>query len=129
MLSLRLTDDVVERIRALEPRFHEDAYVFVLAALEYCQRERKVRGHISGEELAHACRRLALEQFGLMARSVLSYWGIGATDHIGRIVFVLIEVGLLIQHPTDRIEDFEHVFDFTEVFEGAYPWTGVIGAG
>ena len=129
MLSLRLTDDIVAQIRGLEPRFHEDGYVFVLAALEHCQRQRKARGHISGEELAHSCRELALEQFGLMSRSVLSYWGIETTEHFGRIVFVLIKVGLLIQHPTDRIEDFQKVFDFTEVFEGAYPWAGVTRAG
>lgn len=129
MLNLRLTDDIVAQIRAIEPRFHEDAYVFVLAALEYAQQQRNVRGHISGEELAHACRAFALEQFGLMARSVLSHWGISATEDIGRAVFVLIEVGLLIQHPADRIEDFEEVFDFSEVFEGAYPWAGVMRTG
>lgn len=129
MLKLHLSDDVLQRIDALERRYHEDAYVFVLAALEHCQRQRKVRGHIGGEELAHACRELALEQFGLLARSVLSYWGVQATGDFGRIVFVLIEVGLLVQHPTDRPEHFNGVFDFSEVFEGGYPWAGVSRAG
>lgn len=129
MLKLALSDDVLTRIRRVETRYHEDAYVFVLAALEYCQRRRKVRGHIGGQELAHACRDLALEQFGLLARSVLAYWGIHTTEDIGRVVFVLIEVGMLIQHPSDRLEDFSGVFDFGEVFEGDYPWRGVTGAG
>lgn len=129
MLKLALSDDVLARIRALESRYHEDAYVFMLAALEYSQRQRKVRGHISGEDLAHACRELALEHFGLMAKRVLSYWGVCSTEDFGRIVFVLIEIGMLIQHPADRIEDFSAVFDFQDVFEGDYPWAGVMRTG
>jgi len=40
-------------------------------------------------------------------------------------VFVLIDVGLLIRHPNDRIEDFDGVFDFAQAFDGDYPWGGV----
>ncbi|NIM50231.1 MAG: hypothetical protein GTN62_05050 [Gemmatimonadales bacterium] len=129
MFELQLADDILARIRALDGRYHERAYLFVLAALEYCQRKRKVRGHISGGELAYSCRDFALEQFGLTARTVLSHWGIEATDDIGRIVFVLIEIGLLIRHPNDRVEDFQGVYDFSEAFEGDYPWAGIGRAG
>jgi uncharacterized repeat protein (TIGR04138 family) len=128
MNGLELADDVKARIRAVDGRYHERAYVFVLAALEQCQRRRKVRGHIGGEELACACRDFALEQFGLTARTVLAHWGVHTTGDIGRIVFVLIDVGLLIRHPNDRIEDFDHVYDFARAFEGEYPWRGVARA-
>ncbi len=123
--ELQMASEIVERIRERDGRYHERAYLFVLAALEYSQRRRKVRGHITGAELARACRDLAIEQFGLTARTVLSHWGVGTTDDIGKIVFVLIDVGLLICNPTDRIEDFEGVFDFAQAFEGDYPWNGV----
>ena len=125
---MQFASEIVDRIRERDGRYHERAYLFVLAALEYSQRRRKVRGHISGEELALACRDLAIEQFGLTARTVLSHWGVGTTDDIGEIVFVLIDVGLLIRNPTDRIEDFEGVFDFARAFEGDYPWGGVARA-
>ena len=125
MIELQLADEVLDRIRALDGRYHERAYVFVLASLEFCQRQRKVRGHISGGELAQSCRDFALEQFGLTARTVLSHWGIESTEDFGRIVFVLIDVGLLIQHPNDRIDDFRGVYDFRQAFEGDYPWGGV----
>jgi len=126
--GLQLADEIVERIRALDGRYHERGYLFVLASLEFCQRKRRLRGHISGEELAESCRDFALDQFGLTARTVLRFWGIETTGDIGRIVFVLIEVGLLIRHPNDRIEDFEGVYDFTQAFEGDYPWGGVARA-
>lgn len=125
MVDLQLAEEVLTRIRGLDGRYHERAYLFVLATLEYCQRRRKVRGHISGAELARGCRDFALDQFGLTARTVLSHWGIESTEDIGRIVFVLIEVGLLIQDPSDRIEDFSGVFDFADAFGDDYPWAGV----
>lgn len=128
MHELQLADEIVQRIRERDGRYHERAYLFVLAALEFCQRRRESRGHISGSELALACRDFALDQYGLTARTVLSHWGIESTDDIGRIVFVLIDVGLLIQHPNDRIEDFESVFDFARAFVGDYPWGGVARA-
>ena len=127
MNDLELTDDVMQRIRALDGRYHARAYVFVLAALESRQRRSGVRGHITGGALALACRDFALEQFGLVARTVLSHWGIESTSDIGRIVYVLIDVGLLTRQPSDRIEDFEGVFDFQRAFEGEYPWSGLRG--
>ena len=126
--ELQLAPDIVERIRERDGRYHERAYLFVLAAVEYCQRRRKVRGHISGAELSLACRDLAIQQFGLTARTVLTHWGVGATSDIGNIVFVLIDVGLLIRNPTDRIEDFDAVYDFARAFEGEYPWGGMARA-
>ncbi len=129
MFELQLANEVLDRIRAIDGRFNERAYLFVLAALEFCQRNRAERGHISGEELAWACRDLAREQFGLTSRTVLSHWGIESTEDIGRIVFVLIDVGLLIPREEDRIEDFVSVYDFREAFEGEYPWAGMSRAG
>jgi uncharacterized repeat protein (TIGR04138 family) len=123
VVELQLANEILDRIRAIDGRYHERAYLFVLASLEYCQRRRTERGHISGGELAWACRDLALEQFGLTSRTVLTHWGIRSTEDIGKIVFVLIEVGLLMPHDEDRIEDFNDVYDFDEAFE-EYPWAG-----
>jgi len=128
VVELQLANEILDRIRAIDGRFHERAYLFVLAALEFCQRKRTERGHISGEELAWSCRDLALEQFGLTARTVFSHWGIRSTDDIGKMVFVLIEVGLLMPHEEDRIEDFHAVFDLADTFE-EYPWAGLSRTG
>ncbi len=125
MEDLVIAEDLLARIRDRDGRFHERAYLFVLAALEFCQQRQKVRRHISGAELALSCRDFAIRQFGLTARTVLSHWGVESSADFGRIVFVLIDVGLLIRHPNDRIEDFEGVFDFAQAFDGDYPWGGV----
>jgi uncharacterized repeat protein (TIGR04138 family) len=114
-------------IRKRDGKYNERAYVFVLAALEFAQTKLPARRHLTGGELAWACRDFALEQFGMLANSVLTHWGINATEDFGQIVFMLIEVGLLASQPTDRLEDFERVYDFAEVFKAGagYRWPGV----
>ena len=113
------------QIRRHDGRYHERAYMFVLAALEYAQSKLPARRHLSGAELAWACRDFALEQFGLLAPTVLAHWDIRNTEDLGRIVFLLIDVGLLARQPTDKLEDFERVYDFAEVFRAGYRWSGV----
>lgn len=113
----------MEQIRLREQRFDERAYLFVLAALEFCQGRLTERRHITGPELAHACRSLAMERYGVTARLVLEHWGVRATSDIGDIVFTLVELGLLISQPQDRREDFHDVFDFAQLFEREYPWS------
>lgn len=129
MNELQLADEILERIRRLDGRYRERAYLFVLAALEYGQQRRSVRGHMSGQELAWACRDFAVEQFGLTARTVLSHWGLHTTEDIGRIVFILIDIGLFMKDDSDRVGDFDAVFDFAEAFDRGYPWAGVSQVG
>jgi uncharacterized repeat protein (TIGR04138 family) len=126
--ELQLADDILSRIRARGGQYHERAYLFVLATIEFLQTRLEVRRHVTGPELAWACRDFAREQFGLLAPVVLSHWGITRTEDIGRIVFTLVEVGLLVTQPGDSESDFEGVFQFAEVFGESYEWQGLRGA-
>ena len=58
----------MDRIRLREPRYDERAYLFVLAALEFCQQRLTERRHLTGRELAEGCRDLALQRYGVIAR-------------------------------------------------------------
>lgn len=122
MTELAFRDGIMEQIRAREPRFDERAYLFVLAALEHCQTRLSERRHITGPELAHACRELALQRYGVTAKLVLEHWGVRGTSDIGDIVFTLVDLGLLISQPQDTRNDFSEVFDFQKAFEREYPW-------
>ncbi len=127
---MRLADEILERIRAKETRYDEQAYLFVLASIEFLQARLPERRHVTGQELSAAVRDFAREQFGLMAPSVLEHWGVRETLDIGRIVFTLVEVGLLITQPGDRIEDFDGAFDFGAAFDRwSYVWQGMRGEG
>lgn len=127
---MRLADELLERIRAQETRYDEQAYLFVLASIEFLQARLPERRHVSGQELAAAVRDFAREQFGLMAPSVLGHWGVTETRDIGRIVFTLVDVGLLVTQPGDRLEDFDGAFDFMTAFDRwSYVWHGVPNEG
>ncbi len=118
----------MDRIRLREPRFHEHAYLFVLSALEFSQARLTERRHISGRELAEACRDLSLQRYGLLARMVLEYWGITSTADFGNIVFTLVDLGLLLSESTDSPLDFADVFDFKDAFDRDYPWNAAPAA-
>jgi len=81
---------------------------------------QRVNRHVTGQQLCEAIRGIALERWGLMARNVLTRWNITRTEDIGAIVFALVDNGWLQKQPTDRIEDFEQVFSFSEAFDHQY---------
>lgn len=116
-------DGVLEQIRLREARFHAQAFLFVLASLEFLQARLPERRHVDGRELAHAVRELALERFGVTARLVLEHWGVRSTADVGDIVFALVDTGLLMSQPGDSRLDFADVYDFDEAFETSYPWS------
>ncbi|MCU0634145.1 MAG: hypothetical protein MUE41_04660 [Gemmatimonadaceae bacterium] len=126
MSELAFREGVMDQIRMREQRFDEQAYLFVLAALEYAQARLTARRHITGAELAHACRELALQRYGVCARVVLEHWGMRSTRDIGDIVFTLVDLGLLISQPQDTRDEFTDVFAFDQAFEHDYPWSSAL---
>jgi uncharacterized repeat protein (TIGR04138 family) len=75
---------------------------------------------VTGAELAWACRDLARERFGLLARDVLECWGITTTADVGTIVFALVAIELLSTQPGDKEEDFVGVYEFGPAFDEGY---------
>jgi uncharacterized repeat protein (TIGR04138 family) len=120
--ELAFRDGLMDRILVREPRFHEHAYLFVLSALEFCQHRLPERRHITGRELAEACRDLALLRYGVLARMVLAHWGMTSTSDFGDVVFTLVDLGLLLSQANDTRDDFNDVFAFEDAFERQYPW-------
>lgn len=72
--------------------------------------------HVSGRQLCLGLKDYAVRQYGLLARTVLSRWGIRRTDDFGRIVFAMIDSGLMRKTDEDTLEDFRGVYEFDEVF-------------
>lgn len=130
-----------------DPRFKIEAYQFVRDALSYAQEvlemgaaqptdasdieavdeddeeETRVEAHLTGQQLCEAIRQYALEQFGLMAKTVLNDWGIHRTGDFGDIVYNLIDIGLMKKSKSDRREDFDDVYDFETAFRQQFQIT------
>ena len=123
MTDVQFADEILDRLRERNPRFHPKAYVFLLSALQHVIKGLDEPRHISGPELAAGVRDLAIGKFGPTARSVLEHWGIHRTDDLGEIVFALVEAEVLVAEDGDRPEDFRNLFDFEEEFDRNYPWS------
>lgn len=72
--------------------------------------------HVSGQELCLGLRDFAIRQYGLLAPAVLQHWNVRRTADFGRIVFAMIDHGLMRKNERDSIDDFQDVFDFEEEF-------------
>ena len=116
--------ETVELICKEDLRFDRKAYDFVRLGLEHTVKnlKKKTAGksprpqHVTGPELLHGLRAYALEQFGPLAKTVLSAWGVGRCADFGDIVFNLIDYKVFSKTETDRREDFAGVYDFDEAF-------------
>ncbi len=96
--------------------FRPDAYFFVLEALEQAVTAMPERGHVTGEDLLDAVRDLGGERFGVMAPEVFRAWGVRTTLDFGRVVFHLVDAGLMSRRERDSLSDFIDKFDFESAF-------------
>ncbi len=106
-------------------RYPLEAFLFVQRGLD--ETVRKIHGepddtkppesrHVAGEDLCFGLRDFALSEYGLMARTVLARWNINNCEDFGLIVFAMVDCGLMQKTEDDRVEDFCHLFEFSDAF-------------
>lgn len=113
--------EALDSIVEADHRFHRDAYVFLRDALDYTtKQQKKSKGaavrHVVGPELLEGVRLYAVKEFGPMALTVFSYWGIERCEDIGEMVFNLIGAGIFGKTEQDSLEDFKSVYTFQDAF-------------
>lgn len=99
--------------------FVERGLSYTVERLHGANAEGEAR-HVTGQELCHGLRDYALIQWGMLARTVLKRWNITTTMDFGRIVWALVEGGLMQKRDEDSIEDFRDVYDFATAFDADY---------
>ena len=118
-------DQALQNILQRDTRFSLDGYGFLKQALDYTVTEHTktdpdMSQHVTAKELLSGFRDLALKEYGPMAATLFSEWGIENCSHVGDMVFLLIEEGMFGKQDSDRREDFAEVFDFHETFVTPY---------
>ena len=114
-----MTQDLDEKLKDVitaEPRYKREAYYFVFESLRFTVNRLGEQRHVTGQELLEGIRDYAQEQFGGLARLVLQEWGVCNTEDFGKMVFVLVEHGLMGKTNEDSLEDFRNAFDFDKAF-------------
>jgi len=114
----------LEQIARLDDRYSYLAIDFVHTGLGHTARRKYANSqhgdmpsHISGQELSRGLAELAQEKWGRLAKLVLNHNGIYTTRDFGEVVYLLIEHNWMYARPEDKIEDFDDVYDFEEIFE------------
>ena len=113
--------EALDSIVASDPRYQREAYIFLRDALDFTtKQQKKLKGaavrHVAGPELLEGVRQYALKEFGPMALSVLSHWGVARCEDIGHMVFNLIGAGIFGKTDEDSMDDFKAVYDFRDAF-------------
>lgn len=118
--------DPLRKLALKDGRYAPEAFTFLYESLDHAVRlagRENAQGperHVSGQELLAGMRVYAVELFGPLAGEVWRRWGVRETIDWGRIVFLLVDAGLLNRQDEDRIEDFKDSFDFDEAFVKRY---------
>lgn len=114
-----------EKFRLLlaeDSRYDAEAYNFIYEALDWTLK-RVVKGptranqHVTGRELLEGVRQYAIDQYGCLARAVLSAWGVHETGDFGEMVFNLVAHDLMGKQESDSKNDFRDIYDFAAVFD------------
>jgi uncharacterized repeat protein (TIGR04138 family) len=119
-------DEELEKIVTKDPRYSREAYLFVREALDHTQKiigkptRDDVPRHVSGQQLLEGIRDYALQQYGPMAITVLTEWGINRCEDFGEIVFNMVDNSLLAKTDNDSRTDFAGGYDFTSAFRAPF---------
>jgi len=115
----RLQEQIADLART-DRRYPADAYMLVFDGLEHALANMGTRRHVTPRELVLGVRDAAVDNWGLLARSVLETWGMRDTGAIGDLVFNLIRRGLLEAGEEDTRDQFDDAFSFEEGLDGHF---------
>jgi uncharacterized repeat protein (TIGR04138 family) len=121
-----MVSDPLRKLAMKDGRYAPEAFEFLFESLEHAIKlsgRENAEGqdrHVTGQELLQGMRQHASTVFGPLAGQVWRSWGVRETLDWGRIVFLLVDEGLLNRQDTDSIEDFRGGFDYEEAFVKAY---------
>lgn len=107
-------------------RYSLEAFRFLFEALPQAVAlagKEKAEGaskHVTGQEVLAGMQAHAKQLFGPLASAVWRSWGVREPLDWGRIVFLLVDNGLLNRQESDTLEDFECQMDFDDIFVRQY---------
>ena len=118
--------DPLRKLALKDGRYAPEAFTFLYESLDHAVKlagRENAEGadrHVSGQELLAGMRSYAAGLFGPLAGEVWRRWGVRETIDWGRIVFLLVDAGLLNRQEEDRIDDFKDGFDYDDAFVKKY---------
>jgi uncharacterized repeat protein (TIGR04138 family) len=118
--------EAIRRLALRDGRYSPEAFRFLFEALGHAVKlagKENAEGserHITGQEVLAGMRACARDLFGPLAPQVWRSWGVQSSLDWGRIVFLLVEAGMLKRQEQDSLDDFKVGFDFEQAFVEGY---------
>lgn len=117
MNEIDFESDGFEDIVAKDARYDAHAYALLMDCIHFLGREG---GHMGAEDILDEFKERALDQYGPMAYTVLTEWGLSSCADVGEMMFNLVETQRIQKDKDDSVEDFVGGYDFKESFLGPY---------
>ena len=117
MNEIDFDSDSFDDIVAKDPRYNARAYSLLVDVIRYLGENGK---HMSGADILDEFKETALDQFGPMAYTVLTEWGVSSTEDIGEMMFNLVDAHRIEKDENDTADDFVGGYDFKEAFLDPY---------
>ena len=118
--------DPLQDLARRDGRFSVEAFRFLFESLDEATRlagKSQAEGlerHLTGQEVLAGMRSKGQQLFGPLCAQVWRRWGIHDSLDWGKVVFLLVETGLLSSREEDRLDDFREGFDFDAAFTHGY---------
>lgn len=88
-------------------RRHKDMHPSVYGFLyEIAMREGETTEHISASRFYEKIMDAVYERYGPLSYMVMKFWGVETPQALSKAIYRMVDVGLLIESPGDRREDF-----------------------
>lgn len=117
MDEIDFSSDSFADITAKDARFAPRAYALLVDVVRYLGENG---AHMTGEDVLDEFRERALDQYGPMAYTVLTEWGVKRCEDVGEMMFNLVESRRIGRDEGDTPEAFADGYDFREAFLGPY---------
>ena len=118
MEEIDFESDAFEDIVAKDSRYDARAYALLLDVVHGLSGEDD--RHVSGGDIMDEFKERVLDQYGPMAYTVLTEWGVRSTEDIGEMMFNLTEARRVRQDDDDTPEAFANGYDFKTTFLDPY---------
>lgn len=118
MEEIDFSSDTFADIVAKDKRYHARAYALLMDVVRYLGDDGK--RHVAGEDIVDEFRERALDQYGPLAYTVLTEWGLSTTEDIGEMMFNLVDGRRIGRDANDSADAFAGGYDFKEAFLDPY---------
>ena len=117
MDEIDFTSDTFADIVAKDSRYDARAYAVLMDCIHSLGNEGK---HMSAADILDEFREILLDQYGPMAYTVVTEWGLSSCEDVGEMMFNLVEFHRVGKDEDDAPEGFLGGYDFKEAFLGPF---------